>query len=147
MSNRRQNPRLAKSLYSYTIIEAAELYGVHRNTVRHWLANGLTPLDAMKPVMIHGSELNRFHKARRLADARHCGTGEVYCLGCREPRRPAGDVADYTPLNEKIGTLSAICPVCERIMTQRVNAERLAQFEAEMEVTVRPVPEPIKRSV
>lgn len=147
MANRRQNPRLAKSLLSYTILEVAELYDVHRNTVRHWIAAGLRQLDHKKPVMIHGSELNRFHKARRLADGRHCGPGEVYCLSCREPRRPAGDIADYTPLNEKIGTLSAICPDCERIMTQRVNAERLARFEFVLEVTVRPAPEPIKRSV
>ncbi|MER9528549.1 hypothetical protein NKI89_01875 [Mesorhizobium sp. M0309] len=146
MAKRRQNPRLAKSLHCYTIIEVADLYGVHRNTVRHWLANGLQALDAKRPVMVHGTALNRFHMARRDMVAQTCGPGEVYCLGCRRPRKPAGLIADFTPLTEKVGTLSAICPVCEGMMTQRVNSARLQDFAAEVEVSARPAPEAIKES-
>jgi hypothetical protein len=146
MASRRQNPRLARSHLSYTIADAADLYGVHRQTVRNWLANGLEPLDGRKPTMIHGPALNRFHKARREVAQHRCGPGEVFCLGCRAPRRPAGAIADFTPMIEKVGTLSAICPVCGRLMTQRVNAARLAQFSIDVVVAVRPAPEPIKES-
>ena len=89
---------------------------------------------------------NSFHRARRDKVAQTCGPGEVYCLGCRGPRRPAGSIADFTPMTEKVGTLSAICPVCEGMMTQRVNGARLAQFAAELEVTVRRAPETIEES-
>ena len=146
MANRRYNPRLAKSLHSFTIAEAADLYGVHRNTVRHWLADGLKPLDARKPVLIHGTALNLFHSDRRRSAKRVCGPGEIYCLPCRAPRRPASDIANYTQLTASVGALVATCPVCGRMMTQRVNAARLAKFSAEIEVKTRPVPEPIKRS-
>jgi len=130
MAIRRHNPRRAKSLRCYTIAETADLYDVHRQTVRNWLANGLEAIDAGRPILIHGRHLNLFHNARRLASKSKCGLGEVYCLSCREPRRPAGDMAEYTPLTDKVGTLSAICPECENMMTQRVNSEGLARFSA-----------------
>lgn len=146
MANRRHNPRLAKSLHNFTIAEAAELYGVHRNTVRHWLAEGLKPLDLRKPVLIHGTALNHFHRSRRLSVKQACGPCEVFCLTCRAPRRPAGAIADFVPLSESVGALTAICPVCVGIMTQRVNAERLKRFVAEIDVTIRPAREPIEES-
>ena len=146
MANRRRNPRLAKSLRSYTIADAADLYGAHRQTVRQWLANGLQPIDASRPIMIHGTELNRFHAQRREANKRCCGVGELYCLGCRAPRAPAGDMVDFVPVSDKVGTIAAICPVCERVMTQRVNASRLAAFEAVFHVATRPPPKPLDGS-
>lgn len=146
MAQRRHNPRVAKSLRCYSIAETADLYGVHHQTVRNWLANGLHPIDAGRPILIHGGELNRFHGERRLAGKQICGPGELFCLGCRAARRPAGDVADYVPLTEKVGALSAICPVCTRMMGQRVNVRRLACFTAEVEVTVRYGPKPLVKS-
>lgn len=144
MASRRHNPKRAKSLHSFTIAEAAELYAVHRNTVRHWLAEGLEPIDGRKPLLIHGSALNRFHAARRQSVKQTCGPHELFCLACRAPRRPASDMADYIPKTAAVGALVAICPVCERIMTQRVNAARLTRLAAEIAVTIRLGPEPIK---
>lgn len=146
MASRRHNPRQAKSLHTFTIAEAAELYAVHRNTVRHWLADGLMPIDTRKPVLIHGTALNRFHAARRKLARRVCGPDELYCLACRAPRRPASDIADYRQLTGSVGALEAICPVCGRMMTQRVNAARLGRFSVEIAVMVRPAPEPIEGS-
>ena len=130
---RRFNPRLAKSLRCYTIIEVAELYRVHRNTVRHWLVNGLAPIDENRPLLIHGEALNNFHRARRLAGRQTCGPAEIYCLGCRKPRRPAGDIADLIQKGS-VRTLIAICPDCDSMMTQRVSAERLSGFTSEITI-------------
>lgn len=146
MANRRHNPRVAKSMRCYTIVEAAELYGVHRQTVRNWLADGLSALDAGRPILVHGSELNRFHKARRHAGKQSCGPGELFCLGCRSPRRPALDMVEYAPITQSVGTLSAICPTCERVMTQKVNGARLALFSPEVDASSRPAPKPLKKS-
>ena len=109
---RRFNPRLAKSLRCYTIIEVAELYRVHRNTVRHWLVNGLALIDGKRPLLIHGDALNNFHRARRVACRQACGPAEIYCFGCRKPRRPARDIADLVQKGSA-RTLIAICPDCD----------------------------------
>lgn len=139
----RHNPRRAKMHFSYTIAQAADLYGVHRQTVRHWLGNGLQPNDAGKPVLIHGGELNRFHAARRTAGKQPCGPDELYCLGCKAPRRPAGSIADFTRGSGTGGTVTGICPECDNMMSQRVNASRLAILRAQLDVAFRPAPEPI----
>ena len=144
MANRRPNPRQAKSLLCYSIAATADLYGVHRNTVRNWLANGLRPIDDARPTLFRGAELNRFHKARRGAGKQVCGPGEMFCFGCRVPRRPAYDMADYVPMTDKVGTLSGICPTCERMMAQRVNAARLASASTELDVSVRPAHRPLE---
>lgn len=146
MANRSYNPKRAKTHFSYTILEAADLYSVHRQTVRHWLGSGLTPVDEKRPVLIHGSELNRFHEARRRSRKRPCGPGELYCLGCKEPRRPAGSIVDYLPGKGGLGVVEGICPDCDRLMRQNVNDARLGALKSVLDVTTRPLPEPIGES-
>lgn len=51
-----------------------------------------------------------------------------------------------TPGANTCGTVKGICPVCDRMMSQRVNATRLSRFRAELDVTTRPPPEPIGES-
>lgn len=146
MANQRYNPRRAKSLRSYTLVEVAELYAVHPQTVRNWRKQGLAPIDGARPALFHGTALNLYHAEQRRVGKQTCGPGELFCFGCRAPRRPALRMADYTPLTAATGTVSAICPVCEGIMCQRVNSTRLARFENEVEVVTRLDEEPLDES-
>lgn len=138
MGSRRHGTRRAKIHFSYTLAEVAELYGVHRQTVRHWLGKGLNPLDDGRPILIHGSELNRFHSELRESQKRPCRQDELYCLGCKKPRRPAGSLLNYRHGRGSTGVVVGICPECDRIMRQNVNAERLARLKAKLVVTTRP---------
>ena len=54
------------------------------------------PLDAKRPLLVHGADFRAFMKAREPIKQR-CQPGEFYCLGCRAPKRPALDMADYRP--------------------------------------------------
>jgi hypothetical protein len=124
MSDRRPNHRLVKKLRSYTVDEVARLFGVHKNTVRSWVKSGLPTCDRKRPTLILGAQLTSFLVARRDARKRPCRPGEIYCFRCRAPRSPAGNMVDYTPINEKLGNVTAICPNCECIMNQRVSEQR-----------------------
>lgn len=130
MRRRHPNPRLAKSLRTYDVSEAATLYGCHRNTVRHWLKQGLQPIDDGRPALIRGSSLNDFHVSRRAASKRPCKAGEIYCVACREPQRPAGGMVDFEPVRPNVWKVIAICPGCGRLLNQRVGALRLAHFRS-----------------
>lgn len=64
MKKRHPNPRLVKIHRSYTIEEIAKLFGVHKNTVRHWMKNGLTATDDKRPMLILGRVLAAFLQTR-----------------------------------------------------------------------------------
>jgi hypothetical protein len=131
---RRSNPP-AKRYFSYTVEEIARLRGVHKNTVRNWLRSGLAPIDDRRPIMVKGSVLNAFLSMRRAQAKRPCAPGELYCLPCGKPQRPAGDMAEYVALTATTGSIRAICPGCDRLIFQRVNAARLAVFQTLLDVT------------
>ena len=124
---RAPNHRLAKIHRSYRVDEVARLYDVHANTVRQWLKAGLRTIDSGRPALIHGTDLRAFHQDRRQRRKRPCQPGEMYCMRCRVPRRPAGDLVDYLRQSERVGSLVGICPHCEALMYRRVSVARLAE--------------------
>src|SRR5260370_37945367 len=113
MSKRHPNPRLAKIHRNYTVEEVAAVLGVHRNTVREWVKRGLPTNDDRRPMLILGRDLVAFLHARRAKNKRICQPGEIYCVRCRAPKAPAGDMADYQPVTETVGDLIASSSDCE----------------------------------
>jgi hypothetical protein len=135
MVRRHRNYRLAKIHRSYTIEELASLLTIHRNTVRSWLKAGLPTVDGKRPILILGREIGAFLQARRAKNKQTCPPGEIYCVRCRAPKRPAGEMADYLPINANVGNLRAICPDCESIIHRWVSMAKLGQFLSKMDIT------------
>jgi len=129
------NPRLAKTHRSYTVEEVALLFHVHKNTVRQWSKQGLPTCDDQRPMLILGSALREFLHARRAKNKRPCQPGEIYCVRCRAPRKPAGDMAEYQPQTETLGNLVAICPACETIINRRVSLTKLPMVRGPLDIT------------
>ena len=97
---RHPNHRLVKTHRNYTVEEVASLFRVHRNTVREWVKRGLPTCDDRRPMLILGTDLAAFLRARRLKNRRTCPPGEIYCVRCRAPRAPAGSMAEYQAISE-----------------------------------------------
>lgn len=136
MSKRHPNPRLAKIHRNYTVEEVASLFGIHRNTVREWVKRGLLTSDDRRPMLILGADLGVFLHARRVKNRRTCQPGEMYCVRCRAPRAPAGDMADYLPVTATLGNLIAICSACEAMMYRRVSLAKLEQVRGNLDITL-----------
>lgn len=132
---RHPNPRLAKIHRNYTVEEVASLYGVHRNTVRAWVKRGLPTNDELRPMLILGRDLVAFLQAQRTKNKRTCQPGEIYCVRCRAPKEPAGDMADYEPLTATLGNLIAICSDCETLMYRRVSLSKMDQIRGNLDIT------------
>lgn len=135
MGKRHPNHRLVKIHRSYTVEEIAKLFGIHKNTVRRWVKGGLSTIDEKRPMLILGHILIEFLKVRRTKRKQKCRPGELYCVRCHVPRKPAGDMAEYSPDNEKVGNLLAICPICEAIMNQRVSLAKIEKIAVKIDIT------------
>ena len=144
MRKRHQNHRLVKIHRSYTVEEIARLFGIHKNTVRHWLKEGLAAIDDKHPTLVLGHVLVAFLQARRAKNKQTCKPGELYCVRCRAPRSPAGDMAEYSPITEKFGNLVAICPDCNSLMNRHVSLVQIGAFRGIMDISF---PEALERIV
>jgi len=138
MPTHRPNPRLVKINRSYSVEEIAALFGNHKNTVREWIKSGLPVVDNCRPVLILGSELRKFLERKRTKNKRPCQPCELYCLRCRKPQKPAGNMADFTPITDKVGNLIAICPDCDAMINKRMNMAKLTLISTQMEITFTP---------
>ncbi len=121
MKPNRPNPRLAKIHRNYTVEEIAKLFGIHKNTVRRWIKDGLPLVDSQRPSLVLGRDLAAYLNNKRASGKQSCQAGQMYCLKCRAPRYPAGHMADYMPITEKLGNLIGICPDCNLLMNRRVS--------------------------
>jgi len=88
MKKRHPNHRLVKIHRAYIVEEIASLFGMHKNTVRHWIKDGLNTIDDKRPMLILGHVLVEFLKARRVKNKQPCKPGELYCVRCRAPETP-----------------------------------------------------------
>lgn len=132
---RRSNPRLVKTHRNYTVEETARLLGTHKNTVRAWIKRGLPVLDDRRPLLIHGSDLRAFLESQRKKSRQRCQPGEIYCVGCRAPKAPAGGMVDYVPYTATSGNLRGICPDCDCLIHRRVALAKLEACTAGLEIT------------
>lgn len=136
MGKRHPNHRHVKVHRNYSVEDIADLFGTHKNTVRNWQKNGLATIDDRKPMLFYGQTLATFLQAKRVKNKRPCKVGEIYCIRCRAPKKPAGDMAEYQPVTATVGNLVAICPDCELMMNRRISISKLEQFRSQMDITM-----------
>jgi excisionase family DNA binding protein len=124
----RPDPRRAKVHRNYTIAEAADLFGVHRNTVRAWTRSGLPSFKVKGTVLILGCALRDYLAARRSERRVSCPQGSMYCVACRAPRRPPDGMVEALPVTATTVNLRGLCPTCGSLMHRRASIGRLAEI-------------------
>jgi len=139
MAKRRYNPRLAKIHRSYTVEEVAVLYKAHKNTVRIWIKNGLLTCDGKRPTLILGCHLREYLEQQRKKTKKPCPLGTIYCVSCKVPQKPAGDMVDYLPTSDTRGRLIGICPSCNHMINQITSFSKLELIRPHLDVTIRQV--------
>jgi len=144
---KRLNPNLAKIHRNYTVEEVANLFSVHKNTVRLWIKDGLAVSDDKRPLLILGSELKRYLQDKRKSNKRKCQVFEIYCVRCREPKIPDEKMVDYEAFNETSGRLIGLCPDCGCIINKFFSMARLEQIKEKLDVTLPKALKHISKSV
>jgi Helix-turn-helix domain len=134
---RHPNPRLVKIHRNYSVEEIARLFGLHKNTIRNWLKQELAAIDDHRPMLILGRELSRFLQERRQRGKQSCGPGRIFCIACRAPKVPAGNMADCIPTSPSAGNLCGICPDCDRLMYRRLSLSKIDAVRGDLEITLK----------
>lgn len=137
MGKRTYNTRLLKATMPYTVQEIAELYGLHKNVVRRWFKVGLQPIDQRKPFLVRGAELARFLKARQVARKAKCRPHEFYCLKCRAPRQPFGNMVDVIQESPRLIRVKAVCDTCGTAINKGQSLHNLPLLEKTFSVQQR----------
>jgi hypothetical protein len=132
---KRLNPNLVKIHRNYTVGEVAGLFSVHKNTVRSWVKDGLPTSDNLRPMLILGSALKLYLQSKRKRNKRKCQPFEIYCVRCRIPQIPAGNMVDFEPTNSNKGCLIGLCPSCDVIINKFFKTAHLVQLRDKLEVT------------
>ncbi|MBL6987055.1 MAG: helix-turn-helix domain-containing protein [Methylobacter sp.] len=133
---KRPNPNLAKIHRNYTVEEVANLFSVHKNTVRLWVKDGLATNDDKRPMLILGSDLKHYLQSKRKVNKRKCLPFEIYCVRCRLPQIPAENMVDYEPVNSSMGRLIGLCPCCSGIINKYFNIAKLEQIQDKLDITL-----------
>lgn len=136
MGRRHPNHRLAKIHRTYSVEDVSRLFHIHKNTVRIWLRQGLKPIDDQRPILLRGCELRRFLTERRANTKQACGAGRIYCLPCREPKTPAGNMVECVLVVGATATLQGICPDCGRMIYRKLNPAKLEQIRGDLDITI-----------
>ena len=137
MPSRRVNPNRVKLHRSYSVAELAACCDVHKNTVRHWQANGLHPIEPRKPYLFHGATARKYLAARKASRKRPCPPGTIYCFKCRQPRAPAMGMVEVASQNATTGNLSAICDTCGTMMHRRTRLTAISAIMPNLDVQIR----------
>lgn len=136
MDRRSRNPGRPKIHRNYTVEEVARLRGVHKNTVRSWLRQGLPSLKERRPQLILGRDLSEFEANRQQERKRPCGPGQIYCMRCRMPRNPAPGTIRYLPSTTGAGCISATCLDCHSSVFRRISMASLERESANWGITL-----------
>jgi len=123
---RRIDFRRVKLHRPYKIAELADLLGVHKKTIGRWIAGGLPAMGAKRSRLVHGEDLRAFMNARKPIKQRG-KPGDIWCLSCRGFKRPALNMAEYSPRTMLRGMLSGICPDCGRMIYRATTLAKLQQ--------------------
>ena len=137
MPPHRANPRKVKIHRIYSTAELADCLGVHKNTVRHWQANGLEPVSTGRPTLFDGATVRAFLAKRNASRKCPCPPGTFYCFKCKQPRVPAMGMVEATRQNATSGSLSAICEVCGTLMYRRARLAKIATIMPNLDIQIR----------
>tara|TARA_R110002094_G_scaffold15218_4_gene26471 strand:- start:115 stop:606 length:492 start_codon:yes stop_codon:yes gene_type:complete len=110
--SRRINTRRIKRDYSYLVQEFAECLGVHKNTVRNYIKDGLPVIDDQRPQRIHGSDGIDFLNEKQARRKCKCAANELYCFKCRCPRQPVPGTARLISVSKTRLNISGKCEEC-----------------------------------
>lgn len=129
-TKRTYNTRRIKATLAYTVQEIAELFGLHKNAVLHWLKGGLKANPDGRPYLIRGDEIIRFLNDRQQSKKQRCALDQFFCFKCRALRTAYEGIADLTIETPTRFRIKGLCVVCGTPVNKVQGVKNLAEIES-----------------
>jgi hypothetical protein len=122
------NLRLFKKGNCYNIKDLCRLLKISEGTVFNWQKQGLQKASNCGNYLIFNAEdVKQFLENRQNKNKQKCCYDEFFCLKCKKPRKPFGNMVDLVQINQKISALKSICEVCFCKINKRVSNRKISQ--------------------
>jgi len=89
VSRRLYTHKSVRYSYSYDIDDVCSLFsntGLHPQTVRAWIKNGLKTVDSGRPILIYGDDLISYLKTQNSKNKCKTEFDEFFCMKCKDAR-------------------------------------------------------------
>lgn len=129
------NYRLAKVHRTYNIVELAEVFRVHKQTVQNWIKDGLHVCSRDRPILIRGIDAKEYLQAKRTRNKKSCLPGQIYCVACKVPRSPKNQYAIVNRQTFQVGSLIGECPACGTTIYRRVSLSKIDSWKGNLRLS------------
>ncbi|MBK67939.1 MAG: hypothetical protein CMP22_07390 [Rickettsiales bacterium] len=129
MSKRLYSHKRVRYWYAYDIDDICTTFsdlGLHPQTVRKWIKNGLKTIDAGKPALVYGYDLIEYLKANNSTNKCKTAFGEMYCMGYQDARAIFKNVISVEQKSQFL-KIKAACRECKKPMFK---SYKLSNFPA-----------------
>lgn len=127
MSKRLYPHKRVRYWYAYDIDDICALFsdlGLHPQTVRKWIKNGLKTIDAGKPALVYGHDLIAYLKKNNESNKCKTAFDQIYCMGCQDAR-PV--FRNHVAIEQKSQFLK-VQGACRECKTPMFKSYKLADF-------------------
>ena len=117
----------------YTIATLAALYDVDPATVRRWIKHGgldVAIICKKRPIVLQGSLVKAWMKARKTAKKQPCAPNEMYCVRCKAPRQIAPESFHIVQRDAANLTAKGECVTCGAKLRRFGSVANRAALEA-----------------
>lgn len=117
--------------YTYDIDEICFHFkntGLHTQTVRKWIKNGLQAIDGKRPFLIYGYDLIIYLKAHNQRHKCNVEFDQLYCMKCQDAR-PALQRQLRLIKKARFFQAKAICRTCKTTMLKNYKLADYAQLK------------------
>ena len=132
---KKADPRRLRSSLTYTVLELADALDRRPGTVRGWIKQGLPILNSSRPILILGRDAKDFLTARRRAAKRPLNDDQLFCLICKQPRRPFEGLVDLHRETGKPSRIVGFCEECEGVCSRVVSKAQIARLSENFNIS------------
>lgn len=131
MSKRLYPHKRVRYWYAYDIDDVCALFsdpGLHVQTVRKWIKNGLSTIDAGKPALVYGYDLIAYLKKNNTVNKRKTAFDQLYCMGCQDARCIFRNKIVVEQKSQSL-KVQGICRECKKSMFQNYKLQDLSALK------------------